>query len=64
MIVAWTTGAAMGTGWIRNVRIPTNVDLEDEQFEGCIVQNLEGTKYKAEDGNAIDVEYPFFYDGN
>lgn len=63
LIVAWTAGASGGQGRVSNPRIKVNYKLEDETFEACILDGAQNLRFDAADGEPIEVEVPFFYDG-
>jgi hypothetical protein len=63
VIVGWTSGAAEGRGWIRNPRISVNYKLGEPAFESCVLDGLAGRSFPAADGDPIEVEAPFFFDG-
>ncbi len=63
IILGWRSGASNGSGWVRDPRIVTNYRLDDEQFESCVLSGMEGLRFPSGDGDAIEVEHPFFYDG-
>jgi hypothetical protein len=64
LIVAWRAGAENGRGWIRDPRISVNYGLEDPMFEACVLDGVARQTFRGVDGDAIDVEVPFFYDGS
>ncbi len=63
LIVGWTAGASGGRGVIRNPRIAVNYKLSEPQFEACVLDGLAGQAFRGPDGDPIEIQAPFFYDG-
>lgn len=63
LIVAWMAGATGGQGRVTNPRIKVNYKLDDPAFESCVIDGAAGRTFRGPDGDPIEVEAPFFYDG-
>ena len=62
--VAYTATADERGGRISQPRITLRTRLlQDELFESCVVQGLDGQRFDAAPGDPIQVEHPIFFDG-
>lgn len=63
LIVGWTASASAGRGQVTNPRIKVNYRLQDAEFEACVLDGSSRASFRSADGEPIEVEAPFFYDG-
>jgi hypothetical protein len=62
IVVSFDVVATGSEAALRNVDVPTNLDLEDPQFESCIIDGIEGLRVPASEDGEMHVEYPFLFD--
>jgi hypothetical protein len=62
IIVSFDVVAGGGSATLRNTDVPTNVKLDDPQFESCIVDGINGLRIASSDEGTMRVEYPFLFD--
>lgn len=64
LIVAWRAEPRAGRGFIVAPRVTANVGLRDPAFESCLLEGLTERPFGPADGEPVEVEAPFFYDGS
>ncbi|MGM0558390.1 MAG: hypothetical protein ACQEVA_18540 [Myxococcota bacterium] len=62
IIVSFDVVASGGSATLENTEVPTNVKLDDPQFEACIIDGIDGLQIASSDEGTMRVKYPFLFD--